>query len=163
MAHAAQMNAGKAKASHPDYCSASIQFDLARQAGLVDDKGHVTCPACGSATILVPGQKIAEIHASLCTDETIHYPEMRKAGTITEDQYQAWKATLTGEELIGVYKRTPDIHVMASFTHEETALMTTDLNRFNSLMQERLRERAEAALLHQAPYRHTTTRATVTL
>jgi hypothetical protein len=88
---------------------------------------------------------------------------MRRGGTITEDQYQAWKATLTRDELLGVYKRVLDIHIMESFTHEETALMTTDLAAFNTLMQERLAERAEAALLHQAPYRHTTTRATYTL
>jgi hypothetical protein len=73
------------------------------------------------------------------------------------------QATLTRDERFGVYKRLPDIHSMAFFTHEETALMTFDLAAFNKLMQERLSERAEAALLDQIAYWHTTTRATVTL
>ncbi|WP_433963677.1 hypothetical protein [Tunturiibacter gelidiferens] len=151
----------EAAANGASPCPVSIHIDMAKQAGLVDEKGSVSCPGCGGPTTLVPGQKIAEIHAALCTDETIHYPQMRKAGTLSEADYQKWKATLSREELCGVYKRVPDIHVMASFTHEETALMGTDA--FNLLMSERLRERAEAALMHQVPHRHKTTSPTVSL
>lgn len=114
-------------------------------------------------TILVPGETKAEIHVKVCTDETIHYPEMRKAGTITEAQYQAWKSTLSHAELCGHYKRVPDMAIMADFTHDETALMTTDLPSFSALMKTRFAERAEAALLHQVPYRHQTTTPTITL
>lgn len=140
-----------------DECPVSINLALATQAGLVDEHGAVSCPQCGGTTTLQSGQTIAEIHARLCTDETIHYPEMRRAGRITEEEYARWKATLTRDEAIGVYKRVADIPVMASFTHEETALMKTDLPAFNALVQTRLEERAENALLHQAPHRHKTT------
>jgi hypothetical protein len=112
---------------------------------------------------LKPGEKNAEVHAKLCTDPTIHYPEMHKAGKLDTETYTAWKATLTRNELMGHYKRVPDVHVVASFTHDETALMTTDLPAFNALLQTRLRERAEMALLHQAPHRHKTTYPTITL
>jgi hypothetical protein len=56
-------------------CSASIHIDLSTQAGLVDDRGNVSFPICGGSTTLVPGKKQVEIHALLCTDETIHYPQ----------------------------------------------------------------------------------------
>ncbi|MGF7180373.1 hypothetical protein [Tunturiibacter psychrotolerans] len=144
-------------------CTANIHFDMAKQAGLVDEAGNVSCPACDGPTTLVPGQKLAEIHAKLCTDETIHYPEMRKAGTVSEAGYQTWKATLTHSELNGYYERTPVLNLMAKFTHDETALMQTDIVAFNALMNQRLRERAEVALLHQVPYRHKTTSPSVSL
>jgi hypothetical protein len=144
-------------------CSGHIHIDMAKQAGLVDEKGNVLCPICEGQTTLVPGQKLAEIHARLCTDETIHYPEMRKTGKISEADYQTWKSSLTPQELNGYYERVPDIAVMAKFTHVETALMQTDLVAFNKLMNERLRERAEIALLHQVPYRHKTTSPNISL
>ena len=163
-AHAALVKTNKvAKGSNANRCTGSIHLALATQAGLVDAQGNVACPLCGGSTTLVPGQTIAELHAKLCTDETIHYPEMRKAGTITEAEYQAWKATCTREELIGVYKRVPDIPLMASFTHEETALMTTDLPAFNALIQARLADKADMALLHQVPYQHKTTSPAISL
>ena len=31
-----------------------------------------------------PGETKAEIHAKLCTDETIHYPDLHRAGKITQ-------------------------------------------------------------------------------
>jgi hypothetical protein len=144
-------------------CPVSIHIDMAKQAGLVDEKGNVACPQCGRATTLKPGETKAEIHAKLCTDPTIHYPELHKAGKLDAATYTAWKSTLTRDELMGRYKRVPDIHVMGSFTHEETALMTTDLPAFNAIVQTRLRERAEMALLHQVPYRHSTTTPTISL
>jgi hypothetical protein len=136
---------------------------MAKQAGLVNDKGAVVCPQCGGPTTLQSGVKVAEVHAKLCTDPTIHYPEMRRAGKITEAEYQAWKSGLTYKESIGHYKRVPDIHVLALFTHDETALMDTDLSAFNALLKTRLEEKAETALLHQAPYRHKTMQTAITL
>jgi hypothetical protein len=136
---------------------------MAAQAGLVDVDGEVQCPMCDGPTSLKFGETKAEIHAKLCTDPTIHYPELHKAGKLDTATYAAWKATLTREELIGVYKRVPDIHVMASFTHDETALMTTDLPAFNALIQTRLRERAEMALMHQVPHRHSTSTPAISL
>jgi hypothetical protein len=88
---------------------------------------------------------------------------MFKAGKISGEDYTAWKATLTHEEAMGYYKRVPDIHIVASFTHEETALMDTDLPAFNALIQARLRERAEIALLHQVPHRHQTVTTSLAL
>jgi hypothetical protein len=156
--HAALVAANKApKGASENNCTASIHIDMATQAGLVDDKGNVSCPLCGGETTLVQGETKAEIHAKLCTDETIHYPEMRKTGEVTEEVYQAWRGTLTREESMGYYKRVPDVHIMAPFTHEETLLMTTDLPAFNALVQTRLAEKAENALLHQVPYKHQTT------
>lgn len=139
-------------------CAAAVHHDAAEKANLIDEAGAVNCPKCGGSTTFKSGEKIAEVHAKLCTDETIHYPEMFKAGTLDGAQYAAWRATLTRDEQLGYYKRVPDIHVMARLTHEETALMDTDLPAFNALLQQRLKERAETALLHQAPHRHTTTR-----
>lgn len=144
-------------------CTAAIRIDMAKQAALVDSKGNVSCPICGGPTVLVPGETKAEVHVKVCTDETIHSPQMRKAGTITEAQYQEWKASLTHDERCGVYKRVPDIHVMASFTHDETALMTSDPAAFAALANTRIAERAEAALLHQVPYRHQTTSPVISL
>lgn len=148
---------------HEQNCPGAIRPDMAKQAGLVDADGEISCPVCGGPTTLNPGKKLAELHAKLCTDETIHYPEMHKAGKIDTAQYAAWKATLTPHELMGYYKRVPDIHVSAKFTHEETALMDTDVPTFNKLMLERLKERAEVALLHNAPHRHETIQAKVSL
>ncbi len=136
---------------------------MAKRAGLMDEHGVVECPQCGGTTTLKPGEKKAEIHAKLCTDISIHYPAMRKAGNLPEAEYQAWKSTLTHDEKCGVYKRVPDIHLMASFTHEETALMDTDLPAFNALLNTRLHETAENALIHQAPHRHMTTQPTISL
>lgn len=142
---------------HQQFCPGAINPDMAEQAGLQDEDGEVICPVCGGPTTLKPGNRIAEVHAKLCTDATFHYPEMRKSGEITEEGFQAWKATLTRKELMGSYKRVPDIHVMSSFNHDETALMTTDLPAFSALLQTRMHERAEMALLHQVPHRHKTT------
>jgi hypothetical protein len=107
---------------------------MAEQAGLVKESGEVSCPLCGCETTLNPGTRLAEVHVQLCTDETIHYPEMHKAGKISHEDYEAWKATLSRDELLGRYKRVPDIHVVANFTHEETALMQSDLPAFNALL-----------------------------
>jgi hypothetical protein len=41
------MKENKVQANHPNYCSASIHFDMAKQAGLVVEKGNVSCPICG--------------------------------------------------------------------------------------------------------------------
>jgi hypothetical protein len=130
---------------------------------LVDEQGTVTCPQCGGPTTFKPGEKKAEIHAKLCTDPTIHYPELYKAGELSDAEYAAWKATLTREEAQGYYKRVPDVHIIASFTHDETTLMGRDLPAFSALVQTRLRERAEVALMHQVPHLHQTTASTLSL
>jgi hypothetical protein len=162
-AHGELMKANDAAADHPDRCTGAIHIDMARQAGLADDSGNVSCPLCAGTMTLLPGETKAELHVKLCTDETIHYPDMRKAGTITEEEFQAWKATLTRNELMGHYRRTPDIHVMASFTHDETALMTSDPAAFVALANARIAEQAEYVLLHQVPYRHQTTTPSISL
>jgi hypothetical protein len=102
-------------------CPASIHPDMAKQAGLMDEEGSVSCPQCGGTTTLKPGETKAEIHAKLCTDPTIHYPELHKAGKLDTGTYTSWKSTLTRDELIGHYKRVRDMHLVALFTHEETA------------------------------------------
>ncbi|WP_213805769.1 hypothetical protein [Granulicella sp. dw_53] len=112
---------------------------------------------------LVPGQHIAEVHAKLCTDPCIHYPDLHKAGKLSDEDFTAWKATLTRAELLGHYWRVPEQHIVATFTHEETALIDSDREAFNELVNTRIRERAEAALLHQIPHRHKTTKQTITL
>lgn len=146
----------------PD-CPGAISTDMARQAGYVDADGNIKCPVCDCDTAESGERKVFEVHAKLCTDETIHYPEMRKSGKISEDQYQAWKATLTRDELLGRYKRVPDIHVTVQLHNEEAALIDTDLDAFNTLLQQRLHEKAEKALLFQAPHRHQTTKADIKL
>ena len=155
---------------HPDLhvcdtegCPSSITPIMAEKAGLVDDSGGVTCPTCEGTTTLKVGEKVAEIHAKLCMDETIHYPEKHAAGEIDDAQYANWKSTLTRDELLGYYKRVPDVHITATFNHEETSLMETDLPAFNQLVQTRMKEKAELALLHQVPYLHTTTKHVVKL
>lgn len=155
--HESLLRSGQAPDADVVPCTGAISADMAKQAGYVDDDGNPVCPLCEGPTVLEPGEVKAEIHAKLCTDPTIHYPEMRKAGKITEDEYKAWKATLTHDERCGIYKRVPDVHVMASFTHDETALMKSDPEAFVKMANDRIRDRAESALLHQAPHRHRTT------
>jgi hypothetical protein len=162
-AHAQAIAINATRDSGTEHCSGSIHVDMATQAGLVDDAGNVLCPLCEGPTTLVQGEKKAEIHALLCTDETIHYPKMHKAGTLSDADYATWKATLTRAELLGHYKRVADIPVMAKFSHDETALMETDLAAFNVLLTTRLHEAAESALLHQVPYRHKTTQPNIAL
>lgn len=155
---------------HPDLhhcdaeaCPTAITPQMAEQAGLMAADGSVSCPSCGGSTTLKAGGKLAEVHVKLCTDETIHYPEMHKAGKIDAAQYADWKSTLTRDELLGRYKRVPDVHLVVRCTHEETALMDSDLPAFNELLLMRCKERAEIALLHQVPHQHSTTTATVDL
>lgn len=157
--HSARMNVHQ----HPDLhycdeekCPTAVQPELAQRAGLVDEDGNVSCPSCGCSTTLKPGERRAEVHVKLCTDPTIHYPELYKAGKLDRETYEAWKSTLTPRELMGHYQRIPDVHVVANFTHEETALIDSDREAFNKLLNERIRERAEAHLLHQVQYRHST-------
>jgi hypothetical protein len=137
-------------------CPTAVQPALAKRAGLIDKHGTGLCPSCGCSTKLKPGERRAEVHVKLCTDPTIHYPELYRAGNLDRETYEAWKATLSPSELMGHYKRVPDVHVVANFTHEETALRETDRDAFNELLNERIRERAEAHLLHQVQYRHST-------
>lgn len=144
-------------------CPGAISEEMARKTGNIDEDGNVLCPDCGCETFPSGERKVVEVHAELCTDETIHYPEWRKTGEITEEQFHAWKATLTDDELCGIYKRVPDVHVTVQMHHDEAALLETDLDAFNALLQARLKERAEIALKYQAPYRHTTTRADIKL
>ncbi len=146
-----------------DNCPASITPAMAEKAGLVGEDGIVSCPVCDGKTTLKTGEKVAEIHAKLCLDETIHYPDKHAAGEIDDAQYANWKSTLTRDELLGYYKRVPDVHITATFSHDETSLMETDLPAFNQLVQTRMKERAEVALLHQVPYLHTTTNYVVKL
>jgi hypothetical protein len=121
------------------------------------------CPICEGPAIFVPGQQKIEIHALLCTDESIHYPKMRKAGTLSEADYPGWKATLTREELHRYYKRVSDIPVVVKLTQDEWALKDSDLTAFNALRTTRLHEAAENARLHQIPHRAETTVTTLTV
>lgn len=149
--------------SHPDLhhcdeekCTTAIRPDVAHKAGYVKEDGTVPCPTCGCTTTLRQGEKRAEVHVKLCTDPTIHYPEWHKSGKIDKSTFEAWKATLTHKELLGHYRRVPDVHVVANFTHDETALINTDPSSFDRLLNERVRQQAELLLLHQVQYRHTT-------
>lgn len=144
-------------------CPGAISTEMAEKAGYVDGEGNVKCPCCGCETAESGERKVFEVHAKLCTDETIHYPQWRKSGKITEDQFRAWKATLTRDELLGHYKRTPDVHVAVRFHDDEAELAQTDPDAFNVLLNDRLKERAETALLHQAPHQHRTEKVNVKL
>lgn len=147
-----------------DGCGAAIQTDLAKKAQLHDETtGVVSCPKCGCKTEFRPGRNVAELHVKLCTDPTIHYPEMHKAGKLSKDDFTAWKATLTRDELLGHYKRVPDQHLVVTFSHDETTLLDTDRDAFTALAQTRAKERAEIALLHQVPHRHKTTTGKISL
>jgi hypothetical protein len=143
---------------------------MAKKAGYVDADGNVTCPhvkkdgtICGAATVASGDRKIVEVHVKMCTDETIHYPEWRKSGKITEEQFQTWKATLTRHELLGHYKRTEDVHLTVQMHDDEAALVDTNLDAFNTLLQQRIREKGETALRYSTPYRKTTTSTPVSL
>lgn len=138
-------------------CPGAIAETVARNAGHVDEDGNVTCPCCGCDTYPSGERKVLEIHAQLCTDPTIHYPEWRKDGRVTEEEFQTWKATLSRDELLGRYKRVPDVHLTVQFHDDEVEHAQTDPTSFNVVLQERLRQGAETALLHQVPHRHTTT------
>lgn len=156
--------------THPDLhhcneenCNGVVQHDMAKRAGLVNEEGTVLCPECRCHTTLKGGKRVVEVHAKLCTDATIHYPALYKAGKLDKETYEAWKATLTLDELHGRYRRVPDAHVVANFTHEEALLIETDLEAFNKLLNERIRERAEKTLIHQVQHRHTTESTTIKL
>lgn len=143
----------------PD-CPGCIAEDVAHRAGFVDEQGEVICPhvrkdgtRCGGATHPSGQRTIVEVHAHMCVDETIHYPEMRKAGTVTEEQYQAWFATLTREEQMGYYKRVPDVHLTVQLRDDEAGLLENDMVTFEAIAHDRLREHAERLLLHQVPHR----------
>ena len=156
--------------THPDLnhclsqnCPGAISKEMATQAGYADDDGNVKCPLCNGHTHPSGERKVVEVHAKLCTDPTIHYPEWRKTGKVDEEDFQAWKATLTRDELLGHYKRVEDIYVSVQLRHDDAALLGTDPDAFNRLLNQRLRERAEIALLHQAPHRHKTTTTSISL
>ncbi|WP_130417544.1 hypothetical protein [Edaphobacter modestus] len=143
---------------------------MAHKSGHVDADGNIVCPhiekdgtMCGYSTYPSGERKVVEVHAKLCTDVTIHYPAMRKAGTITEEQFQAWKSTLSREELLGNYKRTPDLHICVQLRDDEAALVDTDLAAFNTLLQQRLKEKAETQLRYSAPYSHKTSKTSINL
>lgn len=143
-----------------DGCNAAISTELAKKAGLHDGDAAI-CPTCGETMEYREGEARAEVHFKLCTDETIHYPELHRAGKISREQFEQWKSTLTRDELLGHYKRVPDIHVVAHFTHEETALITSDRPAFNEIMQQRVKEAAERALRYSAPHAHNTVRTSL--
>jgi hypothetical protein len=137
-------------------CPTAVRPEVAQRAGMVDEDGKVRCPSCGCSTTLKREERLAEVHAKLCTDPTIHYPDLYRAGKIDRKTFEDWKSTLSPKELMGHYKRVPDVHVVANFTHEETSLIDTDPEAFNELLNDRIRARAEAVLLHQVQYRHST-------
>jgi hypothetical protein len=53
--------------------------------------------------------------------------------------------------------------VTVRFHDDEVELMHNAIAAFNTLMSRKLREQAEVALLHQAPHRHKTTTANISL
>ncbi|HVJ09923.1 MAG TPA: hypothetical protein VM554_16210 [Acidisarcina sp.] len=110
---------------------------------------------------LNPARREAEVHVQLCTDKTIHYPEMHKVKTISDADYAAWKATLTRDELLGNYVRVPTSTVFAKFTHDETALLDSAPDKFQTIMQGRVNDSAENAMRHSIPSQHKTTKQAV--
>jgi hypothetical protein len=130
---------------------------VAAKAGLTDAAGDVKCPLCNCDTYPKGEWKEAEVHVDLCTDETVHYPRMYKAGKLSKEQFDAWKATLSQEELLGYYNRVPKQHVVAKLSRDEAELMETDPASFTKLVNERVRDSSERCLLFQSPYRHKTT------
>jgi uncharacterized Zn finger protein (UPF0148 family) len=156
--------------SHPDLhhcddekCPTAIRPDVAERAGLVKENGEIACPSCGCKTTLKTGEKRAEVQAKLCTDPTIHYPELYKAGKLDAETFNAWKATLTDKELLGHYRRLPDLHVVVHFTHDETSLIETNPSAFDQMLNERIREQSEKLLIHQVQYRYDTTTSPLSL
>jgi phage terminase large subunit GpA-like protein len=71
------------------HCPGVISEAVAHKSEHIDNEGNVICPNCGESTYPSGERKVVEVHAKLCTDETIHYPAMRKAGTITEEKFQS--------------------------------------------------------------------------
>jgi hypothetical protein len=138
-------------------CPGAISAELAAKAGLQDEDGTVKCPLCNCDTYPKGEWTEIEVHAHLCTDPTIHYPKMYKAGKLSKDAYDAWKATLTREEQLGYYKRVPHHPIVAKINRDEAALMKTDLASFTKLVNERVKDSAERCLLFQSLFRHETT------
>lgn len=137
-------------------CTGVITPEMAAAVGLADEDGNVKCPLCHCDTYPKGEWKEADVHVQLCTDPTIHYPRMYKAGKLKKEDYEAWKATLTPEEQRGYYKRVPNHPVVAKINRDEAALMDTDDAAFLAIVNQRVNESAERALLHQIPHRHKT-------
>jgi hypothetical protein len=119
--HAPRMNVHQHPNLHhclEEKCAGAISDDMAVKASLKDGNGDVKCPLCGCDTYPKGEWKEAEVHVYLCMDETIHYPRMYKAGKLPKEQFEAWKATLTKEELLGYYNRVPRHHVVAKLNRD---------------------------------------------
>jgi len=84
-------------------------------------------------------------------------------GEIDEETYQKWKDTLTREELLGRYKRVPDVHVSITMEGDDLDLMDSDRDSFNGKLNDKMKGRAEVVLLHQVQHRHTTDSVTISL
>lgn len=138
-------------------CPGAISEDMAAKAGLTDENGDVKCPCCGCDTYPKGEWKEVDVHVDLCTDQTIHYPRMYRAGKLPKADYDAWKSTLTAEELRGYYNRVPHQHVVAKLHRDEAALIDTDKDAFMKIVNQKVRDAAERKLLFQTPYLHRTT------
>jgi hypothetical protein len=138
-------------------CPGVVAPALAEKAGLADPDGNVKCPLCGCDTYPKGEWKEVEVHVQLCTDPTIHYPKMYKAGKLKKEDYEAWKATLTREEQLGYYIRVPNHPIVAKINRDEAVLMDNDQRAFLALVNQRVKDTAENALRHQMPFRHKTT------
>lgn len=139
-------------------CHAAITPEIAKMAQVHDtETDKVSCPGCGCGMTHRPAKTVTEVHVHLCMDQTIHYPRMYKAGKLSKEDFEAWKATLTPAELLGHYKRVPDQHMVTELTEDEAALMTSDPAQFQTVLNQRVRERAEKTMLTQVPHRHQTT------
>jgi len=138
-------------------CPGAISEEMAVKANLTDSDGNVKCPCCGCDTYPKGEWKEAEVHVELCTDQTIHYPRRYRAGKLSKEDYEAWKATLSEDEKRGYYNRVPNRHIVAKLHRDEAILMDTDKDGFMSLVNTKVRDAAEKHLLFQAPYTYETT------
>ncbi len=116
--HAPRMNVHHHPQSSPLHReglpTGAIAPDVAAKAGLTDAAGDVKCPLCNCHTYPKGEWKEAEVHVDLCTDETVHYPRMHKAGKLSKRNSSTHgRRTLNQEELLGYYNRVPKQHVVA--------------------------------------------------
>jgi hypothetical protein len=111
--------------------------------GSMQTDGTVVCPSCNQTMQHSGPRHFADLHITVCLDETQHYPELYNEGHITKEEYDAWFATLTDREKSGKYERIPNHQMMVHLDHNDLAIMDKDPEHFQQLLEAKVHSRLE--------------------
>lgn len=119
------------------------------------DLNDPKCPACGGDMLHSGPRHFGELHLEVCLDARLHYPEWRRSGKISQEEYDAWQKTLTERELQGYFEHHAH-HMMVRLDPHEVELFEQQPEALVAALMPKIEARLELDAQFQIQHRYKT-------